>query len=227
MTRAKVIHGGVLVLLAMGLTLTDGLVHGYLTYRWREPPDEISEAVQKLKELPHEFGDWQLESSKPLEDYVIDILQCAGSTNRSYVNRRTGQRVSVTIVLGPFGPIAVHTPEVCYTHRNHTLIDDRQQVSVQSEHMPDDQFWAVTLKSNDLNGRSLRVFYGWSDGGPWSAPELPRLHYGGRPYLYKIQVAAYPPLSADGGADELDDPCVKFLESFLPATRSCLVRRKA
>ena len=66
----------------------------------------------------------------------------------------------------------------------------------------------------------LRVYYGWSEGGPWLAPDSSRLAFAGRPYLYKIQVASQ---HAPGDAPEADDPCLQFLKAFLPVLKDHLV----
>ena len=50
-----------------------------------------------------------------LQDTAQRTLQCYGSLLQEYLKPSTGDRVKVFVVYGPRGPIAVHTPEVCYS----------------------------------------------------------------------------------------------------------------
>ena len=77
----------------------------------------------------------------------------------------------------------------------------------------------MTLQSKGLDAGFLRVHYGWSTGGPWSAPTDGRFAFAGRPYLYKIQTAG--PLSSPIDADS-SDPSLNFLKAALPVIREHL-----
>ena len=57
--------------------------------------------------------------------------------------------------------------------------------------------------------------------GGWTAPVNPRWTYGGRPLLYKIQVAA--DLSENEKAGAID-PGMRFLQDFLPALERHLMK---
>ena len=179
-----------LVVVGVGLTLADGVIHGRLTFRWIGTPTERLRAADRLLEIPDRCGDWEVVSSKPLSEYVQSILQFESHISRVYVNRQTQRHVQVAVILGPFGPTSTHTPDICYTSRDYRIQRQCQRVSVPSEHDPTSQLWVITLHSDQLNQDTQRVYYGWSDGGPWQAPGEPRVHFGGRPYLYKLQVAA-------------------------------------
>ena len=214
--------GGSLALLlaGLGLTLADGVVHGRLTYRWSGSPAERKLAATRLQEIPANCGDWTLASSRPLEDEAVRILACEGYLNRVYVNRRTGQAVSVTLMVGPFGPTSAHTPAVCFSSRDYTISQEPSRALIAEGSSQDSEVWVVTVRSNQLDGETRRVYYGWSDGGPWKAPREPRLYYGGRPYLYKIQ-ASIVLSSAESPAE--NDACREFLAVFLPQVRSYLL----
>ena len=159
-----------LVVVGVGLTLADGVIHGRLTYRWIGTPTERLRAADRLQEIPDRCGDWEVVSSKPLGEYVRSILQFESHISRVYVNRQTQQHVQVAVILGPFGPTSTHTPDICYTSRDYRILRQRQRVSVPSEHDPTSQFWVITLRSDQMNQDTQRVYYGWSDGGPWKAP---------------------------------------------------------
>lgn len=205
------------VLLGIGLTLASGVIHGRLSHRWGPPP-EILEAAKQLDSLPERFGNWRLQTSVPLDSNALKMLQCVGYINRAYVHDSTGESVTLTVVLGPPGPIWGHKPDGCYSSREYRVVEQRRQVVFPGA-APDEAFWVITFESKDVQASLLRVFYAWSDGTVWSAPGEPRLKYGGRPFLYRMQVAGVPRIDA---RKEADNPCYEFLESFLPVSRQYL-----
>lgn len=200
------------------LTIVSGAVHGRLSNRWGTPAD-IPAVADLLTRVPAEFGPWQKESDTRLDARVEEMLECAGYVNRTYRHSTTQERVHVAILLGPPGPIAVHTPEICYSSQDYTItekphpvtIEPRGQAATPTAAGSAHTLWATTFRSNALDGAALRVYHGWSDGGPWSAPEQPRYTMAGSPYLYKIQLAG--PSSADADTEDVGR---QFLEDFLP-----------
>ena len=202
------ITGSLILTAGVALTLANGVIHGRLTDRWGDKRDLMPLAAARLAEFPEDFGDWRLVEAHPFGEYVLGILQCAGYVNRSYVNEKTGQVVNLAVIVGPFGPTSTHTPEICYSSRDYKVRETAQRVSLPSA--PQSALWAVTLQSSAVHADVIRVLYAWSDGGPWSAPDQPRISYAGRPYLYKIQVSG---LLSDSNKE---DSCQSFLESFLP-----------
>jgi hypothetical protein len=103
----------------------------------------------------------------------------------------------------------VHTPEVCYSSREYTQDGDRRRVAVKDLADKEHTLWHLPLKANNIDATSLRVFYGWSTGTEWGAPEYPRFIFGNLPHLYKLQVAVtdHPSSKAiefDAGQDFLE-----------------------
>ena len=144
----------------------------------------------------------------------------AKDRTKEHTHRRTGQAVSVVLMVGPFGPTSAHTPAVCFSSRDYTIGEEPSRALIADGSSPDSEVWMVTVRSNQLDGETQRVYYGWSDGGPWKAPREPRLYYGGRPYLYKIQASTV--LSPAGSPAE-NDACREFLSVLLPQVRSYLI----
>jgi hypothetical protein len=215
------------VVVAFGLTVLSGVLQGRMRNRWGPSPDTIR-AADKLVETPQQFGDWKLvptdKSSDKLSDKLSEeaerMLEPAGYFIRNYRNQATSDQVSVTVLLGPPGPISVHTPEVCFQSRNYSAVGARQDVAIHGADGQDDQLWVLSYRANDLRGNMLRVYYAWSTGRHWSASGDPRIKYAGQPYLYKIQLSSpLPP----GTNLQTDDPCKKFLEDFLPVVRQCMI----
>jgi len=203
-----------LLLLAAGglVTWTSGALDGRLTRRWGAGPG-LAQAAERLAQLPEACGDWQLVQQFSLDEQTTDMLACAGYVNRAYLHPATGRMVRVAVLLGPSGPISVHTPEVCYSSRNYARPGERQRLRLKDRGATEHQFWTVALRANDVDARMLLVSYAWSEGGPWQAPAHPRLHFSGQPRLYKLQLA----VPGDAVDDPLQMAAVRdFLADFLP-----------
>jgi hypothetical protein len=216
MKRSYILLG---VVLAFALTILSGVLQGRMRNRWGPSPDTVH-AADKLAEVPKQFGNWRLKSSDKLGEAVERELECVGYFVRNYQNQATGDLVSVTLLLGPPGPISVHTPEVCFGTRNYQALGKREEVAIRGADGEGDRLWALSYKANNLRGDMLRVYWAWSIGKHWSADADPRFKHAGQPYLYKIQLSSPLPAGADLQAD---DPCKKFLEDFLPAARKCMI----
>ncbi len=192
-----------------------------MSRRWGGGP-EIEKLADRLRELPTEIGPWRMRASQPLSPAAEAVLECVGFVGRQYENRQTGEVVTVALLLGPAGPISVHTPDVCYSSRDYVIRQSPEQVKLPGSDDQQDALWKTTLQSTGLDAGCLRVYYGWSTGGPWSAPADARFAFVGQPYLYKIQVAgALPSPDDEGGID----PALNFLNALLPVAKSYLPER--
>jgi hypothetical protein len=204
------------ILLAALLTLASGLVYARVTHRWGAS-DDMEAAGRALESFPAKFGPaerWQMRSDETLDESNVKMLQCAGYVARRYENRQTGESVQVLVLLGPTGPISVHTPEICYPSREYAQEGSRQPVAIQDSVGNEHRVWAATFVRNDVSKTRLHVYYGWSTGGVWSAPGSPRFAFAGRPHLYKIQLTVAMPSGRTHGGE---DAGVRFLRDFIPA----------
>ena len=207
------------VVLVAGITLASGLMQGRMSERWGTTGN-LPELAKKMQEVSEEFGDWRLTNSEELGEGPAKQLEAVGHFVRVYVNDVTGQQVRVALVLGPSGPMSVHIPEICYSGRDYLPREERERITVPVTEQTDAKLWSVVLDSQGLEGQSLYVCYGWSQGDRWQAPEQPRFSLAGSPYLYKLQLAS------EGTLTEISDDtnaCVEFLKTFLPALESHLV----
>ena len=102
--KTSLISGLVVV---VTLTVLSGVMQGRLAHRWG-PPEILSRAGDRLEEVPLRCGDWVAEKNETLSEAEIDQLEPAGYLFRRYTNQLTGDIVSVTVLVGPHGPIAVH-----------------------------------------------------------------------------------------------------------------------
>lgn len=205
----------VIALILAVATVAGGAAHGRFSNRWGAQPDLIA-AGKQLEEMPEQAGDWTLVPIDPLPPKTLKMLQCTGSLHRKYENKKTGDILTIAVLLGPTGPIAVHTPEICYSARDFSILTPRQRwspdtLSKPTADQPRDEFWDLRLQATDISGTKLRVIYGWTNGPTWQAVSQPRFTYGGSRYLYKLQLAG--PVPSDDGQR---DPCNDFLKHFLP-----------
>jgi len=219
----KSIGYAVAIVLLAGLTGLSGVLHGRMSNRWGPAPDTLT-AANRLREIPERFGDWRMLEAEALSESVRNMLQCSGEVVRRYQNRQNGDIVSVTLLIGPPGPISVHTPEVCFGSRNFRGRGERQAVSIPAVPGENNELWRLDYQVDNLRGDQLRVYYGWSAGGRWTAAKDARFEFAGRPYLYKMQLSSLLPIGGDPAAP---DPCFRFLKDFIPAAKPYLAEPSA
>lgn len=205
--RGRVASFVLAALLVVSLGVGSGLAHGLLDGRWVAKPD-LHAIGSRLDRLPTKLGDWVLLQEDELPDGAAEMLHCYGSAYRTYQNTQTGSRISVAVLFGPRGPIAVHTPEICYSSRGVTQHHERQEVTIDANDV-NHTLWKVEFVSAMSDQPEFQVYYAWSDGGPWQASKHPRFWLSDR--LYKLQLSGPP--DKPGTASE----CKNFLQQLLPA----------
>lgn len=208
MNTAKFLIGALALIL---LTVGGGVIHGKLSHRWG-PPDRLLAAGARLQHIPDSAGTWKVESTQQLPDSARTMLECAGDVSRNYLDSAGGANVSLTLLLGPAGPMAAHSPEICFSSRDFREIEERQQIDLEDAAGVVHQLWRVTFQSQGLNRELLNVYYAWSTGGAWRAPDNARIEFAGSPYLYKFQVIGY----SVSQSPSASDPALSFLREFLP-----------
>src|SRR4051794_13674631 len=97
---------------ALTLVIFSGVAHGIWTGRWARS-HAFESAVAGLGRVPGSFGDWT-STLLPLDQRSVAVAEIAGYVTRKFENRRDGIRITVLLVCGRPGPIAVHSPEWCY-----------------------------------------------------------------------------------------------------------------
>ncbi len=207
----------------VALTVGVGLVHGKYSNRWGKPAD-MAGAAERVRSLPELIGDWEMRDSSDFSENVVKQLQCEGYVNRIYVHRKTGDTVSVAVLVGPPGPISVHTPEVCYPSMNLEVIQKAETQKVELEGQAN-EFSSVLFRSRGLEAEKLRVWYSWASHGRWQVPKLsPRMAFSGSPMLFKVQVASR--VEGAGGKEDAD-PCQVFINDFVPVANQKMFMQPA
>lgn len=199
------------------LTITSGIINGYLDGRWSNKA-EASSAQGMLLCVAKQAGPWVQVGERELGKDAKVLLKCDSYLLREYWNGNTGNRVTVAVMYGPRGPIAVHKPEICYSSAGAVTQGPRQLNTIQTE-QETSTFWNVRINKNSDQNADLDVWYAWSDGGPWLASEYPRFWMTEK--LYKIQLATY--LGSTGP----DSPAKDFLSHFVPEVRRTMTALNA
>ena len=189
------------------LTLVSGTLYGRLTLRWGPPADLVS-AAEHVSSFPKQLGDWQLLEDSTMSDSIQEMLGCAGYINRRYTHKITGQSVGLALIVGPAGPTAVHTPEICFSSRSYKVKGTPQPKLIEKQ---GDSFWGIHFDSRHVGAEQLQVYYAWSKGLRWEASANPRIQFGGESMLYKVQISGNVGL---GFSKELADPAWDFANAF-------------
>ncbi len=199
------------------VTLASGWVHGRLVNRWGQVGALQAAAARLDRPLPERLGPWRLVKTLELEPGTGETLQCAAHLHGIYTNEQTGDTVVVAVLVGPSGPLSVHTPEICYSANDYELAGDRQRWTLTTDSKSPEQehsFWRLHANSRHSTRANLRIFYAWSQGPQWQAVRGPRFALAGLPVIYKLQLSG-PPRDNQSAAGL--DPCQDFLSRFVVA----------
>jgi hypothetical protein len=184
----------------------------YLDHRQDLEAKLLVNAAERLSLVPAHFGPWSLREESSLGESVLRLLGCSDHICRTYVHNESGDTVAFVMLVGPSGPLAVHTPEICMTNREYENIKQSEPIAITSDERTH-EFFATMFRAKTLEGPKLNVYYGWSrDGVHWEAPESPRTALGPLPMLYKLQVAC----AAPAVPSDIPTAGVSFLTSLVP-----------
>jgi hypothetical protein len=211
------------MMIALALVIAAGLVHGRWTQRW-SASRAVEDAVARLGQVPTNVGAWQ---GRLLE---MDREQLARANIAGHVARRYGRRdgtaaVTILLVCGLPGPIAVHTPDICYAGAGYELLGAPATLSVPDGPGggPAEFRHAVFGKTNSPVPSYLRILWTWSADGSWKAPENPRLAFAPQRALYKLYVIH----EMDTSEQRVeDDPSLELLRSLLPELERALFQNR-
>src|SRR5213592_4051172 len=101
MNRIILIASAALVLVA------SGVVHGLWTDRWIDNRAEVTQAAQRIDQLPRVFGKWE---GKDIPMNADTRSGLAGLLARRYVHQESGKVVTILVGCGRPGPVCTHTP---------------------------------------------------------------------------------------------------------------------
>jgi hypothetical protein len=206
--------------------IATGLVHGFWTDRWSASVD-LRQRGDRLHSVPMAFGDWEGKEIEAKPGQVAPGV--TGCIQRRYFNRRLGVEVVLALVNGRPGPVATHTPEVCYGASGY-VVGQRvlAQVPLDTEGTSA-QFWKADAERKSATVTTkLRIFWAWNGSQGWQAPAdarraFPRFRH---PVLHKLYVLRDVSAESDAGKPAgQDEPCQLFLQELLPVLERVLFTR--
>lgn len=188
-----------------------GLVHGLWTDRWGVAAD-VTEAAARVHRMPADVGEWR---GSPVEVSADDMarVRVTDYCARMYEHRRKRQAVLVFLVCGRPGPVAVHTPDICYQGAGYEMAAAPVPFSLDGTDTANFQTTAFR-KLEPVTSGDLRIFWTWNANGRWEAPSNPRWSFARAAALYKLYVVREKRPRERGKAE--DDPCFGFLKEYLP-----------
>ena len=211
----------IIPLLAVGVIVVgSGVIHGLIMDRWGSSED-VSHAVASLKQVPEKIGDWKSQENT-ISERELEVGEIDGYLSRVYTNEADGTMVNLMIVCGRPGPISVHTPDICFRGAGYQMAKayERHHLASKPETSETgDAFFADFTKPGSAAASNLRVFWTWSDGRKFFAPDNPRLAFAGMPFLYKIYLTR---VVERVGDDPETDQCLSFFRLAMPVLQSSL-----
>lgn len=211
----RISRRGLIPVAAAALIAASGVLHAVQTGAWSRGR-HLAEAAARLHALPLEAGRWR-GTELEFDRDQLKAAEAAGALSRSYSDP-AGRSVSVMLLCGPHGPVAVHPPTVCFTAAGYSLATEQRRIVLPGQDgRPAAEFWSADFERT-VDGRTVRTrtYWSWSDGSGWKAPDRPRFAFAGTPVLHKLYV------TRSLGADDGSEPADEFLKAFLPAVDQTL-----
>ncbi|MBL8798794.1 MAG: exosortase-associated EpsI family protein [Planctomycetia bacterium] len=204
-------------LVAFAIVTGAGLLHGLWSDRW-QASDAPEVAAERLRSLPLTIGDWE-GTEMELDGMQAQRAEIRGSVQRRYAHRASKQEILVVLLCGRPGPIAAHSPEVCYPGSGfqQEAARKKHQVTPAPDAVPM-PFWQATFVKEAFPVKEqLRVYWGWNPGDGWKIADEPRMAFARYPMLCKLYLI-HRSLAGDGATD----PCPEFMNQLLPAVNAAL-----
>jgi hypothetical protein len=212
MHRAR---GRLLVVAALVLLVGAAVVHGLWTDRWGDAGD-LEAALKHMNDVPLTAGPWQGKEHAldPEQVEQAERVGIARTIRCQFVRTPENDSVSVILMGGRFGPLSVHTPDICYGGAGYVMVGQPVRSEVKREDGSTAKFWTARFHKPQSPGTApLRIYWAWNAGNGWMAPDNPRFTFRRKPVLFKLYLAR----EMTSLNDSLEwDPGIPFLRSWLP-----------
>ena len=199
-----------------------GLVHGMWSGRWN--PVDLSIMANRVYQVPKTIGDWVVIDDGTYSEHELKIAELTSYTMRHYRDHGTGEVVTVLLMCGKTGPVAVNPPTACYKGQGFEQIDAEKKHVVDVEQQggasETHQFLTASFaKPNPGDHSRQRIYWAWSSNGIWQVPANPRLEFSNSPALFKLYVSQEAhQLRRESGESAAES----FLRDALPVIRQAV-----
>ena len=168
---------------AIVAVLITGIVHGIWTGRW-DITEEPGASAARLPNVSMELGDWQGQTLDAESRQLGDASACL---LRRYTNRFTGAGVTVFLLCGRPGPVAIHPPDSCYAAGGYDVLTPSLFKAPADAGAATPEFRVARMRKKRAGDQSqLRVFWSWNDGQGWRVPSDPRWTFASAGVLFKL-----------------------------------------
>jgi hypothetical protein len=185
-------------LLAVG-----AVVHGAATHRWAAvtPP---APWVERLHSHTLQLGDYageEVPNDLPLKEKSV-------ATSRRYTSPTGNVSAVVSVITGPPGAVATHTPDVCYPSSGYKTCRGPVRETVELPGGGAAVYYVADFeKATATRTERQRVRWAWSTDGRWEAPDRARFAYLRHADLAKVYVVTSVPDDSAGSGE--DPPAVR------------------
>lgn len=199
------------IVAAVILIVGTGILHGSWTNRWR-PSGEAMKLAARLESVPMDIGAWK---GTAVDVPTVDRQSAGGDAclARQYSDPNRGVTLLVVFLAGLPARISSHPPEACFPAAGYAM---RPTVTLGMPYGRDNrraEFQTTLAMHEGPPPSAVRIFWSWTAGQRWSAPENPRWKFAHEAVLCKLYVIRE---TTGAVADPAGDPCVSFLNIFLP-----------
>jgi len=208
----------VLTAAAAGLLAAGGLAHGRLTGRWLDRPT-VAQVAAVMGLVPREIGGWSGEDLE-LAERDREVGRIAGYVHRRYREATTGVEVTMLLVCGPPGPIAGHTPEVCFPGAGFSPAGAAGRLEVGPGPGTAGFRSGLYAKDDPLGRSEVEVLWTFRSGGRWVATPRPWLRHGSSESLEKLYLVAGAPVGGPSPTEAMR----RFARLLLPELDRALGR---
>ena len=169
------------------MTVVPAIYDGQRTFRWGED-SYVRELADMAESLPPRIGEWQMVADLQLDETAEQMLRPIAFVNRVY--KKGNLEVQVFLLLGPTGPTAVHTPDVCFSSTTFERVSRRNRLEVHGASETPHTMWQVKFRNRrSASGAPfLTSYYGWTANGTLTAETKPRYSFADQRHLIKLQV---------------------------------------
>lgn len=190
--------------------IVTGFVSGLWSHRWVSALD--AGRARLTARLPNQVGEWD-GKDVPRPPGELNATRADAICQSSYVHRTNGRAAAAMLMCGRPGPIAVHTPDVCYPGAGYRQVGPRKIIDVPGASGA--QFALLRFQKDGPAAIPLNVYFAWNDGDGWRVPDNPRIAFAGKPALFKLYVTSECEVGADAAAADLPTELIRDLLPLL------------